>query len=138
GCNTADRPQKELVTDMDRASYAIGFDIGNSLKQQGVTDLDLDIIYQGMADATGGMDTLMTQEEMMTALNNFQQEMMRRQQERSEVQGAENQAAGEAFLAENATREGVQTTESGLQYKVITEGDGARPSATDLVTVHYR
>jgi len=138
GCNTAERPTPEIVTDMDKAAYSIGYDIGSSLKDQDVTDLNLDLIYKGMADAQSGTDTLLTQEEMMNALQTFQTTMMERQQAKAERDAAENITAGEAFLAENATKEGVQTTESGLQYKVITEGSGPRPQATDQVTVHYR
>lgn len=138
GCNTAERPKKDIVSDMDKAAYSIGYDIGKSLKDQDITDLDLDLIYQGMADAQTGADTLMTEEEMMSALQTFQTTMMERQQAKAEREATENIAAGEAFLAENATKEGVQTTASGLQYKVITEGSGPRPQATDRVTVHYR
>lgn len=140
GCNTGERPTPEIVTDMDKAAYSIGYDIGSSLKDQDVTDLNLDLIYKGMEDAQTGTDStaLMTQEEMMNALQVFQTTMMERQQAKAERDAAENITAGEAFLAENATKEGVQTTESGLQYKVITEGEGPRPQATDRVTVHYR
>jgi FKBP-type peptidyl-prolyl cis-trans isomerase len=138
GCNTAEVTKKDIVSDMDKAAYAIGFDIGSSLKDQDVNDLNLDLIYKGMADAQSGTDTLMTQSEMMAALQTFQTIMMERQQSKAERESSENLAAGEAFLAENATKEGVQTTESGLQYKIITEGEGRRPAATDRVTVHYR
>ena len=138
GCSTQERSKSDIETDMDKASYAIGFDIGSSLKSQDVTDLDLDLIYQGMADAQAGEDTLMTQDEMMAALQTFQDTIMQRQQEKADRVSSENIAAGEAFLAENATKEGVQTTDSGLQYRVIEEGSGDRPTATSSVTVHYR
>ena len=138
GCSTQERSKADIETDMDKASYAIGFDIGSSLKSQDVTDLDLDLIRQGMADAQEGTDTLMTQEEMMAALQTFQDTIMQRQQDKADRESQENIAAGEAFLAENATKDGVQTTESGLQYRVIEEGSGARPTATSSVTVHYR
>jgi FKBP-type peptidyl-prolyl cis-trans isomerase FklB len=138
GCNTAERQKKDIVSDMDKAAYAIGFDIGSSLKDQDITDLDLDLIYQGMFDAQSGADTLMTQDEMMAALQTFQTTMMERQQAKAVREATENIAAGEAFLAENATKEGVQTTASGLQYKVITEGNGPKPTASNNVTVHYR
>jgi FKBP-type peptidyl-prolyl cis-trans isomerase len=138
GCKTTDRPTPDIVSDMDKAAYAIGFDIGSSLKDQDVTDLNLDLVYKGMADAQSGTDTLMTQDEMMEALQTFQTTMMERQQAKAERVASENITAGEAFLAENATKEGVQTTQSGLQYKIITPGDGPKPQATDRVTVHYR
>ena len=138
GCNNQERPKKDIVSDMDKASYAIGFDIGSSLRDQKIDDLDLDIMLQGMEDAQKGAEGAMTSDEMMEALNNFQQEMMRRQQAQYETDSANNLSAGEAFLAENATKEGVMTTESGLQYRVVEEGSGRRPSATDRVTVHYR
>jgi FKBP-type peptidyl-prolyl cis-trans isomerase len=138
GCSTQEQSKSDIKTDMDKASYAIGFDIGSSLKSQDVTDLNLDLMYQGMVDAQSGEDTLMTQDEMMAALQTFQDTIMQRQQEKAERETTENLAAGEAFLAENATKEGVQITESGLQYRVIEEGSGANPSATSSVTVHYR
>lgn len=135
GC---DKPDTEIRNDMDRAAYSIGYDIGTNLKDQEITDLNLDILLKGMKDAQSGTASVLTDEEMMMALNTFQQEMMRRQEERYERQYSENKNAGESFLAENAGKEGVQTTDSGLQYRVIEEGSGRRPSATDRVTVHYR
>lgn len=138
GCSTKEQSKSDIKTDMDKASYAIGFDIGSSLKSQDVTDLNLDLMYQGMVDAQSGEDTLMTQDEMMAALQTFQDTIMQRQQEKAERETTENLAVGEAFLAENATKEGVQITESGLQYRVIEEGSGVNPSATSSVTVHYR
>ena len=104
---------------MDKASYAIGFDIGSSLKSQDVTDLNLDLMYQGMVDAQSGEDTLMTQDEMMAALQTFQDTIMQRQQEKAERETTENLAAGEAFLAENATKEGVQIAFEELVEKVL-------------------
>lgn len=136
GCNPA--ADTTIKTDMDKASYSIGYDIGSNLKDQSIDDLNLDILLLGMKDAQEGKDGVLTQEEMMMALNTFQEELMRRQQEKAAAVGNENLIAGETFLAENAQREDVITTESGLQYRVIEEGTGNRPTATSRVTVHYR
>jgi FKBP-type peptidyl-prolyl cis-trans isomerase len=134
GCDKAD---PKIETDMDKASYSIGFDIGSNLREQGIDDINLDAMLLGMRDAQAGADGVLSEEEMMMALETFQRLMMDRMEERSAAQGIENLAAGEAFLNENAQKEGVMTTESGLQYRVIEEGSGRKPSATDRVTVHY-
>lgn len=134
GCNKAD---VKIESDMDKASYSIGYDIGSNLREQGIDDINLDAMLQGMRDAQQDVVGAMTQEEMMMALETFQRLMMDRMEAKSAEQGIANLAEGEAFLAENAQNDGVITTESGLQYRVIEEGTGRKPSATNRVTVHY-
>lgn len=134
GCQKAD---PKIETDMDKASYSIGYDIGSNLREQGIDDLNLDAMLLGMKNAQEGVDGPLSDEEMMMALETFQRLMMDRMEAKSAEQGIVNLAEGEAFLAENAQKEGVVTTESGLQYRVIVEGTGRKPSATDRVTVHY-
>jgi FKBP-type peptidyl-prolyl cis-trans isomerase len=134
GCDKAD---PKIETDMDKASYSIGYDIGSNLREQGIDDINLDAMLLGMRDAQSGTDGVLSDDEMMMALETFQRLMMDRMEAKSASQGIENLAVGEAFLAENAQKEGVVTTASGLQYRVIEEGSGRKPSATDRVTVHY-
>lgn len=127
----------ELETDQDRLSYTIGMDIGQSLSGQDM-DLNIDILMEALRATYMGEETLLTQEEALAEREAF---IQRRQQEleQQRTRDAEiNAAEGAAFLAENADKEGVQVTESGLQYRVIEEGDGDRPAATDRVTVHYK
>lgn len=127
----------ELETPEDRLSYTIGMDIGQSLAGQDMP-LDIDILMQGLRASYLGEETLLTQEEALAEREQF---IQRRQQQLAEERGEEariNAEEGEAFLAANAEKEGVVVTDSGLQYRVITEGEGASPDADDRVTVHYR
>jgi len=122
---------------MDRLSYTVGMDIGNSLADQGL-ELDLDLLVEALRASFNGEETLLSREEALAERDRF---MQRRQQELAEqrdVDAQRNLEEGQAFLAQNAEREDVTVTESGLQYRVMTEGDGANPEATDQVTVHYR
>lgn len=134
----------QLKTQKDKISYTIGLDMGNSLKKQSI-DVDPKVLARGVKDALSGAKPLMTEQELqetITALRNDlmakQKEMMAKQQEQMKILGEKNKKEGDAFLAENAKKEGVKTTPTGLQYKVITEGKGKKPKATDTVTVNYR
>ncbi|MDH7944925.1 FKBP-type peptidyl-prolyl cis-trans isomerase [Pseudohongiella sp. SYSU M77423] len=124
------------LTDQDtQISYSVGVNIGQNLMMQGLTDqIDIDAFIAGLRDMVNG-EPQMTEDEMMNALMTFQQQLMDEQQAQVEASRAES----EAFLAENAQREGVMTTESGLQYEVLERGDGSgvSPTATDTVTAHY-
>ncbi|MDP5172301.1 MAG: FKBP-type peptidyl-prolyl cis-trans isomerase [Bacteroidia bacterium] len=127
---------QSLKTKQDSISYMLGADLAKNLSSQGMV-LSADFVSQGMADIFEGKESLFneaTSQELMTA---FQNEMRGAQMKKAQEAAAENVAAGEAFLAENAQKEGVKTTESGLQYEVITEGTGAKPLATNVVEVHY-
>lgn len=125
------------ATQMEKVSYSIGLNMGRSLEQQSV-EVDLDQLIQGIRDGLGDAEAKMTDEEIQTTMQAFQQEMMQKaQQERAEA-GAKNEAEGAEFLAENKEREGVMVTDSGLQYEVLEEGDGPKPAADDQVTVHYK
>ncbi|MGL4909059.1 MAG: FKBP-type peptidyl-prolyl cis-trans isomerase [Bacteroidales bacterium] len=117
----------------DSVSYAFGINIGESLKRTNIDGLNPDIIATGIRDVVtkNGENALMTNEESMMLL----QEYFKRQHEEAL---AKNSKEGEAFLENNKTAAGVITTSSGLQYKIITEGKGIKPSASDEVEVHYR
>jgi FKBP-type peptidyl-prolyl cis-trans isomerase FklB len=139
GCTAQDQRSKtrELKTLTDRVSYGIGLNIGRDFKEQHI-NVDPDLLAQGIRDAMAGGEVLLTDEEMQQAMMEFQQEMMAAQEKRMTEQAAKNQQEGEAFLAENAQKEGVTVLPSGLQYRVIEAGTGKSPSAQSMVTVHYR
>lgn len=138
GCNQqAAEPVKPVLDDeVKRVSYGMGLGLGQRIKQEPF-DIDVDVFSQGIKDAIAGNEPLMTQQEIATEMQAFQQQQVANQQEQMNKVGEQNKLDGEAFLAENATKEGVVTTETGLQYKVLTEGDGAKPGATDVVEVNY-
>ncbi len=120
-----------------KASYALGFDIAESFKQQGI-DLDSDNVILGLKDGLSGNKTALTKAEMAQALNDYKAQIVEKKQKELKAVAGKNKELGDAFLAENKTKQGVITLDSGLQYKVISKGDGAAPNATDKVTTHYR
>jgi len=127
----------ELNTDEQKLGYIIGMDIGKSLREQG-TGVDLDSLVQAIRDTYNGEELAMTPEEAAAVRTEYVQKRQAEQQAEAAAAGGANLAEGQKFLAENKSKEGVQSTESGLQYKVVTMGDGAKPAATDTVKVHYR
>lgn len=127
----------ELKTPKDKVSYAIGMDMGNSLKQNNI-EVNPDILNKAIKDVLTGQKTVLNEEEAKTALMTLQQEMQDQQQAKMKALGEKNAKEGDAFLAENKKKEGVKTTPSGLQYQVITEGKGKSPKETDTVTVQYK
>lgn len=129
--------QEELETPEERLSYTIGMDIGGSLAEQNI-DLDLDLLVEALRASYNGEETRLTEEEALAERDAFMQRRQQQMQAEREEEAVINLEKGEAFLAENADREGVTVTESGLQYRVIEEGEGASPTAEDRVTVHYR
>lgn len=127
----------ELKTQKDKVSYAIGMDMANSLKKNAI-EVDPDILGQAIKSVLAGQKTLLTDQEVKTTLAELQKTMQDKQQEKMKVEGDKNKKEGEAFLAGNKNKEGVKTLPSGLQYKVLTEGNGNSPKETDTVTVQYR
>lgn len=121
----------------EKLGYSIGMDIGETLKRQGI-ELDADSLTKGLKDAYTGGKTLLTEEEARTEIQEYQKKMMEKQAEAMKKQAEKNKAEGDAFLAENAKKDGVKTLPSGLQYRVITPGTGKTPTAADSVTTHYR
>lgn len=121
----------------ERLSYGIAHNLGGRLAADGIP-VDVDAFAAGLRDAVEGNDPLLTQEEIMAEMQTFQQEQTERMQAEQATAAARNGEEGVAFLAENASKEGVVVLESGLQYKVIEAGDGAMPTAEDTVEVHYR
>ncbi len=130
---TADAP---LKTDLDSLSYTIGLDFSNRMKQN-ETELNAEAFYQGCKDLFGEADPVIDLAGRQALIQQFSKVMQEKQMAKMEAEGEVNIAKGEEFLAENAAKEGVQTTDSGLQYKVITPGSGPTPGPTDMVKVHY-
>lgn len=123
-------------TDDERLGYSLGVTLGQSI-QQDVADLNVDAFTQAIRDVFEGGELAMSDEEMAEALMRFQQEAMAARQAEAEQLAESNRTDGEAFLAANAEEEGVEVTDSGLQYKVLEAGDGATPGPDSSVEVHY-
>ncbi len=135
--NHANAAEKiQLKTEKDKFSYQKGYYAGNAFMRQQV-DVDQKIFLKGVEDSLSGVKTLMTTTEMVRTEQNFQKERAAKKAEEQQKLADKNKKEGEAFLAANAKKEGVKILPSGLQYKVITEGKGKRPTATDKVRVTY-
>jgi len=126
-----------LTTPKDKASYAIGMNIGNGLHRDAV-DVDPNVLLEGLKVTLAGGKALLTDDEAKAALTALQAEVTKRQQEKMQVVGEENKKEGDAFLAANKTKDGVVTLPSGLQYKILQEGTGPKPAASDTVVCNYR
>lgn len=124
----------DIKTDDQKFSYAIGFQIGQNLKNQGLADVDVKALSQAVSDVLQGKDLKLSMEEMQQAVQAKQSKMMAAR----DAEGEKAKVAGEKFLAENKSKPGVKTLDSGIQYKVITEGKGAKPTAESSVVAHYR
>jgi FKBP-type peptidyl-prolyl cis-trans isomerase len=133
----ADPATAEMTTLDQRFSYALGMNMGEQFKKDEI-GLDVGLFAQGIEDAMAGRETRLKKEELISVLQEFQKQHQTRKMARTEAEAVKNKAAGEAFLAENGKKAGITTLPSGLQYRVITEGTGPKPAATDTVTVHYR
>ena len=121
---------------MDKTSYALGMGIGRQLKDMGADKLNLDDFAQAIKDCVSGKAQLGDAEAQQLAQQFFAEQEKEQRAKAAEI-GKAKKAEGEAYLAENAKKEGVITTESGLQYMVIKEGTGKSPKATDSVECHY-
>ena len=121
----------------DRASYVIGLNLGQSLKAQEVP-ANPDLIIQGLRDGLSGANPLLTPEEIQACMQEFQQQLMTKQQAKRQAVGDKNMKESQAYLDQNKAKPGVKVTASGLQYEVVKEGSGESPKPTDKVTVHYR
>ena len=119
-----------------KIGYAFGVMFGQRMRNE-LGNIDLDQFANGMKTAFNGEPQLMSDEEIAQTLSEYQREMQQKQIAELQKQGEENKKTGETFLSENKNKEGVVTLESGLQYKVLTEGKGPQPNASDSVTVHY-
>ena len=125
-----------LKDDNDKVSYCIGMNMGRNMKAKGVPVNPI-ALAQGMQDAFAGK-ALMTDEQMQAVMMAFQQKMEAQSQATASAEGEKNARLGMAFLAANKSKDGVKTTASGLQYKVIKSGTGPTPKDTDSVVANYR
>jgi FKBP-type peptidyl-prolyl cis-trans isomerase len=128
---------RALETPKDKLSYSIGMNIGKSLKRDNL-DVDPDLVLRGIKDVLGGGTLLMTDQEAQSTLNELQADLHKRQEQEMQQLAETNKKEGEAFLAANKTKAGVISLPSGLQYKILQEGTGPKPTAADTVTVNYR
>lgn len=122
---------------MDKLSYALGIGIGSQLAGMGAKELNIDDFAQAIKDVISGSELKVDNAEAQALVQNFFQEQEAKQQAAAAEAGKVAKAAGEAFLAKNGKKDGVVTLPSGLQYQVLKEGDGKKPSATDQVVCHY-
>lgn len=135
-----------LKTDKDKESYAIGMNIAKGLQSQTkLFDFDPKLLEQGLKDALAGGKTALTEDEMKAALTSLQTQVRTKQQalqaamqKEMQEKAEANQKAGDAFLEANKAKDGVQVLPDGLQYKILTQGDGPKPSASDTVVCNYR
>lgn len=138
GCQSTGEKNVKLETQKDKVSYSIGLTIGKSLARDSVV-VEPGAFLRGVQDATAdSAHRLMSDEEIQKVMTAFQDSLRTRQMEGSRAAAEKNKRDGDAFLAENAKKPGVVTLPSGLQYKVITQGTGRKPSATSTVTTQYR
>ncbi|HEY2572719.1 MAG TPA: FKBP-type peptidyl-prolyl cis-trans isomerase, partial [Verrucomicrobiaceae bacterium] len=121
---------------LDKVSYFYGTDVARSSKENSV-DIKLEAFIEGLKNTLEKKPSKYSPEELDAAMNQFAQQMVAKQQKDMAESGGKNKEEGDKFLADNAKREGVTTTKSGLQYEVLKKGEGKTPAATDTVTVHY-
>ena len=126
-----------LKTQKEKASYAIGMSVGKGLHKDQL-DVDPAILARGLRDGLAGGKTLLTEDEAKAAIGVLQVEIRKKQEEKMAIAGEENKKEGEAFLAANKSKDGVVALPRGLQYKILKEGTGPKPAATDSVVCNYR
>ena len=144
-CNEQGATAQDLKTEVDSLSYAIGVDIASKLNES-VPEVDFDLVIKGIQDKKDSSNVLMDEEKSSQVLQSYfqkkQMEQMKKQREEAEKKAEETygdiKKAGEEFLKENMTKAGVHTTDSGLQYEVIVEGNGEKPIATSKVKLLYK
>lgn len=124
-------------SDKEKVSYAIGMNIGEGLRKQEI-DVDPNVLLQGLKDALSGGKTLMTNDEMGKTFQQLQASLRSKQEERVKVVGETNKKEGDAFLEANKTKPGVVALPSGLQYKILQQGTGAKPVSSDVVVCNYK
>lgn len=120
----------------EQLGYCLGLDFGSRIKADGV-EVEFAGLVAGLRDALSGAEPQLSDEQIDAVMSRFQQSMQQKAEEQMADIAAENEAKGAAFLAENKSKEGVQETPSGLQYRIVEEGEGESPGPTDVVRCHY-
>ena len=133
----APAPASAFKTEREKLSYAIGMEMGKGVKSQGL-DVDPTILSQGLNDAISGGKSLMSEEELRQVISALQQEIRQKQTQAQEAAATENKSKGDAFLAANGKKEGVVVLPDGLQYKILTAGQGKKPAESDTVLCNYK
>lgn len=126
----------KLESDLDKASYLIGRNIGETINRDGIK-LNVENLVTGLREGLTGKDSKIPEADAVKIMETFQAEMQKQAEAKAASASAENLAAGTKFLADNKKREGVKVTKSGLQYEILSAGKGAKPTPLDTVTVHY-
>lgn len=133
GCDSSSSVSSDLKTPAQKASYGIGLSMGKNLSEEGMDDLDPQAVALGIEDALAKKDQRLSDDELMEAFSFLQE----RAQERMSALNDKTAKEGVAFLADNAKRDGVKATDSGLQYEVLSSAEGSKPKVSDVVKVHY-
>lgn len=136
-CQGNTQEQAHIKSFKDSVSYGIGMNIARDLKHQSI-DIDPDLLLQGVKDMMAGGKMQLTDDQVRSVMQSLQKDVMAKQEQKNKELGGKNMKDGEAFLAANKSKEGVKVTPSGLQYKILKEGTGPKPTATQTVSVHYR
>lgn len=139
-CGNQRKQVSSLETEIDSVSYAVGLNIGLQTIRQfknGFEEVDKDLFIQGFLNGADSLNFLLEEKEITPLLNAYFQKKQQAEMKKKQEEAESNKKAGEDFLAENKTKEGVITTESGLQYIVLNEGTGKKPTTEDKVEVHY-
>jgi FKBP-type peptidyl-prolyl cis-trans isomerase len=131
-------PAVAFKTNLDSASYAFGFSMASQLKSGGLKALNYDLMIKALKDVFNSATPLLTQEKCQAAITNLFHGLSKQEEELNKQKYMSNVNEGAAFLAQNKTKPGIKVTPSGLQYEVITDGTGSKPTAIDQVTVHYK
>jgi FKBP-type peptidyl-prolyl cis-trans isomerase len=134
---TSSSSASAFTDDRERESYALGMYLGQGWKKNGL-DVDIDMVARALKDSQSGGPTVLNQQQMMDAISQLRRTVQMNQQKIQAEAAANNQEQGAAFLAQNKAQPGVMTLPDGLEYKIITDGTGPSPSATDVVTVNYK
>jgi FKBP-type peptidyl-prolyl cis-trans isomerase FklB len=133
----ADDLTSSLSSQKEKESYSIGYQVGLSMKKDGV-EVDFEKLIQGLHDAIDGKEPSLSTHEMRKLIVDLKEKAREAQMKKFQEAAEKNGLEAETFLAENGKKEGIKTTESGLQYRIIKEGEGDSPKPEDSVTVHYR
>jgi FKBP-type peptidyl-prolyl cis-trans isomerase FklB len=128
--------QKPLKTELDSVSYAIGMDVAKNVKRS-FDEFDNDLFIQGFVNASDSTDLIIDEAKAQELVRAYFQKKQKEEMDKRQEEALKNKEDGEKFLAENKTKDGVVTTDSGLQYIVLKEGSGVKPTSESRVKVHY-